>query len=86
MEKNIDYLIRDGIRETLVEMRKAHGLTQTEVGEIVGKKKTTVGSWEDGKSLPSLETLYRLSRYYNVTIERMYGIKEGRDYGDREKD
>lgn len=90
MKKNIsetDYIIREGIRETLIELRKERGLRQDELAEIVGKKRTTIGAWEDGTSLPSLEMLYRLSKYYNVTIERMYGIKkEGSNDGNREKD
>lgn len=89
MKKNIsdtDYMIREGIRGALIELRKEKGLRQDELAEIVGKKRTTIGAWEDGTSLPSLEMLYRLSKYYNVTLERMYGIKEGSDYADRKKD
>lgn len=65
--------IRKTIQNRLIECRKEKGLTQTEVGELVDKKKTTVASWEGGKSLPDADTLYRLATYYKKTISYMYG-------------
>lgn len=64
--------VKDNIRINLTRLRKENGLTQTDVGMIVDKKKTTVASWEQGKSLPDAETLYRLSVYYHKTLNYMY--------------
>jgi len=52
--------------------REEKGLTQTELGEHFGKAKTTVASWEGGKSLPDAGLLFRLSKYLGVTIDDMY--------------
>lgn len=68
-----DIDIKDAIRQTLIELRTERNMTQTEVGKIVGKSKTAVASWEQGKSMPDAETLWRLSRYYEKTIDYMYG-------------
>lgn len=65
--------LRENIRKRLIECRKEKGMNQTEVGLIVDKKKTTVATWEQGKSLPDIETLYRLARYYEKTLAYMYG-------------
>ncbi len=75
---DIDYEIniKDRVRKVLVECRKEKGLTQTEVGKIVGKGKTAVANWEQGLTIPDIETLYRLSQYYGKTISYMYGEKE----------
>ena len=73
---NRDYNVRESVRQTLIECRKEKGLTQTQVGEIVGKTKTAVASWEQGITIPDIETLYRLSQYYGKTINYMYGEKE----------
>lgn len=73
---NKDYNIRENVRQILIECRKEKGLTQTQVGEIVGKTKTAVASWEQGLTIPDIETLYRLSQYYGKTINYMYGEKE----------
>lgn len=65
--------LRSRIRDVLVNLRTEHELSQTEVGEIVGKSKTAVASWEQGLSLPDLVTLKRLAIYYNKTMDYMFG-------------
>lgn len=73
---DIDYYVKTKVMEALIECRKERGLTQTEVGEIVGKKKTTVASWEQGKSSPDIATLARLAAYYKKTISYFFGEEE----------
>lgn len=72
-----DEMLRENIRKNLIYLRIINGLTQTDVAEIVGKKKTTVATWEQGKSLPDLQTLYRLSIYYGKELEYFYHTDEG---------
>lgn len=76
MEENVDYLIRDKIMDILIECRKEKGITQAELAKTLDLKPTTVASWEQGKSLPNIQTLYRLAQYYKKTIGYMYGEKE----------
>ncbi len=64
--------LRFVISMNLRKYREEKGLTQTELGEHFGKAKTTVASWEGGKSLPDAGLLYRLSKYLGVTIDDMY--------------
>ena len=61
------------VRNRLIECRIEANLTQKEVGEIVNKKPTTVASWEQGKSLPDIDTLYYLAKYYGKTLSFMFG-------------
>ena len=68
--------IKENVRKALISCRKEKGLTQTQVGELVGKTKTAVASWEQGLTIPDIETLYKLSKYYNKTINYMYGESE----------
>lgn len=68
-----DDKMREIIRNRLIECRREHNLSQIEVGKIVGKSKNAVGSWEQGLSLPDLVTLYRLAKYYEKSLEYMYG-------------
>lgn len=74
-----DYNVRENVRQILIECRKEKGLTQTQVGEVVGKTKTAVASWEQGLTIPDIETLYRLSKYYGKTINYMYGERESKE-------
>ena len=68
--------IKNRIRNVLIECRTKRELTQTEVGKIVGKSKTAVASWEQGLSMPDVVTLLKLSRYYDVDIDYMFGEKD----------
>ena len=69
----VDYIIRTKVAEVLVECRKEKGLTQAELAKEISSNPTTVATWEQGKSMPSIQTLYRLSKYYNKSISYMYG-------------
>lgn len=68
-----DIEIRTHIMNILIECRNEKGLTQAELAKVIDSKPTTVASWEQGKSLPSIQMLYRLAQYYNKTIGYMYG-------------
>ena len=68
-----DSEMRQIIRNRLIECRIESNLTQKEVGQIIGKSPNAVASWEQGLSLPDIETLYRLTKYYGKTLEYMYG-------------
>lgn len=71
-----DYEINQIIRNHLIQCRLEANLTQKEVGEIVGKKPTTVATWEQGKTMPDIETLYHLTKYYGKTLNYMFGIED----------
>ncbi len=63
--------IFQNIRHNLKELRLKHKLTQNDVAELTGKAPTAVASWEQGKSLPDIATLYFLSEYYGVSMDYM---------------
>ncbi len=70
---DLDYVIRTNVMDILIECRRERGLTQKELAKAIDSKETTVASWEQGKSLPSIQMLYRLAKYYNKSIGYMYG-------------
>lgn len=54
--------------ETLRRLRTLKGYTQQQVADLLGlKNKSTLGSWEVGKSEPDGYTFLRLCRIYEVT-------------------
>jgi len=65
--------MRDKIRNILIELRTENGLTQGDVGNLVGKSANAVASWEQGLSLPDAVTLYKLAKHYNKSMDYMYG-------------
>lgn len=76
MTNDVDYQIRTNVMNILIECRKEKDITQAELAKVLGLKPTTIASWEQGKSLPNIQTLYRLAAYYEKTIGYMYGEKE----------
>lgn len=73
---NVDYEVRTKVMNILIECRKEKGLSQRQLADALNSKETTVASWEQGKSLPSIDMLYRLAKYYNKTIGYMYGEED----------
>lgn len=79
MKNLTDEEIRRNVKNTLIQLRFEHKLTQTEVGKLVGKGKTAVTAWESGTSAPDIQTLYKLAKHYNKSIDYMYGLEEGQE-------
>ena len=64
--------LKNTIKNNLIELRLSKGITQTDVGKIVGKSKTAVASWEQGLSLPDAITLFGLAQYYGKSIDYLF--------------
>jgi transcriptional regulator with XRE-family HTH domain len=48
--------------DLLLEARRRAGLTQAELGSLVGRPQSAIARWESGRVVPSLETLRELIR------------------------
>ncbi len=57
----------------LKELRERIGLTQRDLGKIVGISDTTVSSYETGDSSPSIKVLIKLADYFNVSVDFLIG-------------
>lgn len=60
--------------EQLKIARKQKGLSQAELGKLLGVQAQTIGRWETGKSKPNLETVNKLCEILDVTLH--YFISE----------
>ena len=72
MGKEINKDLETAIRLNLISLRLKAGRTQSDIAKLTGKSINAVGSWEQGLSLPDIYTLYRLAKYYNVSMEYFY--------------
>lgn len=52
-------------------LRKKHGFTQTELGEMVGKSRYAILTYEKGIADPSIITLIRLGKLFHVSIDEL---------------
>lgn len=74
--KNKDTVIRETMRLNIIENRKAQGWSQEELADLVGLKKTTVASWEQGLSSPDIDTIAILLKLFNMSFYDFTGIEE----------
>lgn len=57
----------------LKELRKAKGLNQTELGDILGVSKSSICCYENGTRNPSLETVIELMQLFGVSADYLLG-------------
>jgi repressor LexA len=55
------------------ELRKAHGETQKQLGEIIHKSRDAVAGWELRKAEPSIDDLRSIAAHYNEPIDYLLG-------------
>ena len=51
------------------------------MGERIGVAASSVKSYENGQRAPSIDTLIKISKLFNVTIDELLGYSK-RDYAD----
>jgi len=59
--------------DTLTFLRKRAGLSQQELGEKIGVKKSTVSMYERDARKPSYEILEAIADYFNVDMDYLTG-------------
>ena len=63
------------IARQLREVRKAEGMTQQHLAELVGTKKSNISRFESGKYNPSVEFLMKLADGLGKEIQIVVGDK-----------
>ena len=61
--------------EILYFIRERNGLTQTEMGNILGVSKFLISKWEKGKDLIPLNRLNILCNHFNISMDYVIGKK-----------
>lgn len=56
--------------------RKVYKLSQTDLGKALGVSRNTVSAWELNTFIPSLDAAFRLSRFFGVSIDRLFYFQE----------
>lgn len=63
--------IKEIISQNLISLRKERGLTQNELAEKLAYSDNMVSRWERGEITPSIETLQKISEFYNVSLSSL---------------
>jgi len=58
------------------ELRKAQGLTQEDLAEIIGVSRQTINAIEKEKFDPSLPTAFKMAKLFQMPIEAFFIFEE----------
>jgi len=78
-EENINHSEIDIMKNKLEKIRKKRGIRQEELADSLGVSRQTISSLENGRYNPSIILAYKISRYFNVPIEKIFIYEEDHD-------
>ena len=57
------------IADRIQKLRKAKGISQEQLADVVGVSRQAVSKWESEQSIPDLEKVILMSNYFGVTTD-----------------
>lgn len=60
-------------KNNIKKLRQERGMTQQELADVLGVKQNTLSCWERGVYEPDNEMLWRMAKYFNVSVEYLIG-------------
>lgn len=64
------------MKNQIRELRVSRNMTQEELGEFIGVSRQTINAIEKGKFDPSLPTAFKMSKLFDLPIERLFYFSE----------
>ena len=62
------------LRLRIADLRRAKGLTQGQLADIVGVSFQTISKWENGGAMPDITYLPVLAKYFDVSVDQLMGL------------
>lgn len=59
--------------EKILQLRKAKGLSQEQLADILNVSRQSISKWETDQSLPEIEKILALSRTFSITTDELLG-------------
>jgi len=59
------------LNENILKSRKRNGLSQEQLGSIVGVTRQTISNWELGETTPNPEQLKLLSKVLSISVDEL---------------
>lgn len=63
----------------LKDLRLKHGLSQEDLGKIIGVGRTTISMYESGNIVPRQEGLLKIASYFDVSVDYLTGISSNKE-------
>ncbi len=64
------------LKTRLHELRKEHNMQQSELANLVGVRRETIGNLENGKYNPSLKLAMDIAKVFDTTIEDIFTFED----------
>ena len=64
------------IAERIKELLETYHLTQYSLAKQIGISSSAICNWLNGKKEPSIESLWKLADYFDVSVDFLIGRKE----------
>ncbi len=68
--------INEAFGVTIRKLRIKQGLTQEQLGFEADLRRTFISSLELGQKQPSIQTIYKLSKVFDLTMSKLLGLVE----------
>lgn len=86
LEVSLDELVRplenrvesneEDLGYTIANLRKSKNMTQREFAHLLGVSNGAVAMWETNKRQPDLDTLRKIAKYYDVSVDYLLGLED----------
>jgi transcriptional regulator with XRE-family HTH domain len=64
----------------IAEQRKLKGITQAELGVVLNVSRQTIQNYEQGVTDPDVDTIIKISKYFNISTDELFGLNKKDDY------
>lgn len=68
--------MENNFKEKLKSLRKEKNLGQIELAKELGVSKGTISLWENGLREPTMSSLIRIAKFFDVSIDFLIGTTE----------
>ncbi len=66
------------MKEIILDMRTKNHLTQEQLAEKLFVTRQAVSRWENGDSIPNVETLKMMSQLFGISMDDLLGVKRNK--------
>lgn len=68
-------------RERLKDLRRERNITQVKLGKYLDFGYTAIANYENGRNEPSIDTLIKIAKFFDVSVDYLLGCEEKQKYG-----
>lgn len=64
------------MKNIIEKLRTEHNIKQEDFAKMLGVSRQTISSLENGRYNPSITLAYKISKYFNLTIEEVFDCED----------